>query len=56
MSGDEIMCLFNAASVFVKIKRLLLLFKRLRFPVSTAKYLIIIGNVREIRRTPNCCC
>jgi len=35
-----------------------LLFKRLTFPVSTAsdKNLNIIENLREMRRTQNCCC
>jgi len=40
--------------MFVKIKRLLLLFKRLSFPVSTAKNLIIIENLREMRRQSMC--
>jgi len=54
LSGDEMMCLFHAASMFVKIKRLLLLFKRLSFPVSTAKNLIIIENLREMSRQSMC--
>jgi len=35
-----------------------LIIQRLAFPISTAndKNLIIIENLREIRRTSNCCC
>jgi len=45
-------CLFNAAGMFVKINFLLLIFKRLTFPISTAndKNVSFIENSKEMRR------